>query len=583
MVLHCIDDAPTAGDRGAAAGVRGIPVLLGYRPSSSPPLAENLLDKPRRRAHWFKQLPIFCRRRTGEVAGDMPDGGAALAVDWGSVARACAEWVKNPMNIALLLWLLCVGVAGGMLVLLLLGLLDGAFPAPAARNRWIEINNQLLNALFTLMSVYQHPALCHHLFLLCRWRPADAAELRAAYCKGGAAAVAAASPRPGERAHLAVVVALLHLTVLCQYGLCGLYWGYTRSTRPELAEDGLFVLGVVAPLAAVVYTVRSPLGKSLPCELAVALPGATQPCAAGHVVVVEPEWAGGMFDCGGAGGAGDAAATACLSLSCTFCVFGWNMERLGLGNACVHAATFALLCVAPLWVLGVSALHIHDRAVGDAAGAAGVLLCAGGLLYGGYWRIQARRRFGLPASAACCGSESLTDYARWLFCWPCALAQEVRTASRYLVAGETFYSKVVAGGGGDGDGDREERQPLLVCNRHDVVSAPDTIVAVAQGDRLVVVDDETTMAPPDVQVVVVQVEGDEHEQCSVGHGEVSDLSILPVSTSETAMLEDEYLVQEEDEVSLSDGGWKVEKVKKMINMVTLLSLLILLYTRGFLR
>ena len=45
------------------------------------------------------------------------------------------------MNIALLLWLLCVGVSGGMLVLLLLGLLDAAFPAPADRSRWVETNN----------------------------------------------------------------------------------------------------------------------------------------------------------------------------------------------------------------------------------------------------------------------------------------------------------------------------------------------------------------------------------------------------------------------------------------------------------
>ena len=72
------------------------------------------------------------------------------------------------MNIVLMLWLLSVGVSGGMLVVLLLGLRGGAFPAPAERNSWIEVNNQVLNALFTLMSLYQHPALYHHLFLLCR-------------------------------------------------------------------------------------------------------------------------------------------------------------------------------------------------------------------------------------------------------------------------------------------------------------------------------------------------------------------------------------------------------------------------------
>ncbi|KAL6597512.1 hypothetical protein ACP70R_046952 [Stipagrostis hirtigluma subsp. patula] len=423
------------------------------------------------------------------------------------------------------------------------------------------------STMVPLMSLYQHPALFHHLFLLCRWRPRDAAELRAAYCKDAAAA---AAPRPGERAHLAVVVALLHLTVACQYVLCGLYWGYTRSTRPELAEDGFFVLGVVAPVVAVVYTVCSPLGKSDHCELACpdAARSPTQTPMEHVAVVVEPEWAGGMLDCGG-----DAASTWCLSLSCTFCVFGWNMERLGFGNAYVHAATFALLCFAPLWVFGVSALHIHNYVIGDAVGGAGVLLCVCGLLYGGYWRIQTRRRFGLPGSTACCGSESLTDYARWLFCWPCALAQEVRTASRYHVDGETLYSKVVD------DEDLENRQPLLVSNQHDVCSA----AAVAEGapnDHLVVVDDETVMAPP-VQVVVVQVQGDKSEECSIVRDDTSNSSI---SVSEmTVKEEDESLLGEVEDGLSSNGSWRVEKAKKVINMVTLLSLLILLYTRGFIR
>lgn len=57
--------------------------------------------------------------------------------------------------------------------------------------------------------------------------------------------------------------------------------------------------------------------------------------------------------------------------------------------------TFALLCFAPHWVLGVSALHIRDYIIGDMVSGAGVLYACG-LLYGGYWRIQMRKRFGLP-------------------------------------------------------------------------------------------------------------------------------------------------------------------------------------------
>ncbi|XP_066359972.1 uncharacterized protein [Miscanthus floridulus] len=576
------DYAPTTGAHGAS--VR----LLSYRlPTATPQLTEHLLldGKPQQSAHCLGEgeLPSFCRRRKPSDDDHKPSGGR---VDWASVRGTCTEWIANPMNIALVLWLLCVGVSGGMFVLLLLGLLDGAFPAAADRNRWIEINNQVLNALFTLMSLYQHPALCHHLFLLCRWRPADAAELRADYCKDGAAA----APRPGDRAHIAVVVVLLHVTVVSQYVLCGLYWGYTRSTRPEILEDSFFVLGIVAPVAAAVYTVCSPLGKGDRCHELAACSGpasaasaaatkTTQPTTpiVGHVVV-EPEWAGGMFDCGGDA----AAATGCLSLSCTFCVFGWNMERVGFGNACVHAVTFALLCFAPLWVFGVSALHIHNVVIGDAVGSAGVLLCVGGLLYGGYWRIQMRRRFGLPGSAACCGSKSLTDYARWLFCWPCALAQEVRTASMYHVDGEVFYLKVVE----DDDDHADSGQPLLGSKHLDVFSAADT-VSVSQAspanDHLVVVHNETAMDPP-VQVVVVQVE----DECSVvRHGETSSSSVSPSATAseedDVSSLEaksNREMLEDADRNMSSDESWRVEKVKRLINMVTLVSLLIILYTRG---
>ncbi|XP_039833121.1 uncharacterized protein LOC120700503 [Panicum virgatum] len=530
-------------------------MLLNYRPST-PPLADADHHLPNTPQHCLGELPSFCCRKSGNE----PFAARVVlaAVDWTSARRTCTkEWLKNPMSIALLLWLLCVGVSGGMLVLLLLGLLDGAFPAPAERKRWVEINNQVLNALFTLMSIYQHPALCHHLFLLCRWRPHDAADLRAAYCKS-------AAPRAGERAHMAVVVALLHLTVACQYVLCGFYWGYTKTTRPELGEDGFLVLGVVAPVAAAVYTMCSPLGKDgheLGCSNSVSkTQSQMQPTSSGHghVVVIEPEWAGGMFDFGG----GDTSSAWCLSLPCTFfCVFGWNLERLGFGNAYVHAVTFALLCLAPLWVLGVSALHIRDRVIGDMVGGAGVVLCACGLLYGGYWRIQMRKRFGLPGSRACCGSKSLTDYVRWLLCWPCALAQEVRTANLYHVDGEILYSKV-------DDGGHEERQPLLLVPCSD--------------DH----DETTTMAPPVVhQVVVVQVEDEKPDECSsVLHSETVNSSI-PTSV----MLRKEYeslsessraMLNDYDRRLSSAGNWRLEKVKKLINMVTLLSLLIILYTRG---
>ncbi|KAK1667475.1 hypothetical protein QYE76_055634 [Lolium multiflorum] len=358
-------------------------------------------------------------------------------IEWSTLFTICKNLLKHPLNIALLIWLLCVAAAGAMLGLLLLGLLNEAFPSKALRDHWIEIDNQILNALFTLMSIYQHPSFIHHLVLLCRWRPEDVADLRKVYCKNG-------TQRPNERAHISFVVALLHITCISQYVDCSLYWGFPSRSRSEFADNFFFILGVTAPVVAGVYTVYSPLGRDVDdaasCE-ETKHPYTTEVESAEAITVVgNPMWAGELIDC-------SEDPTACyLSFLCTFCVFGWNMERLGLGNMYVHTVMFLLLCVAPFWVFNITALNIHDYVLSDAFGAAGIVLCFFGLLYGGFWRIQMRKKLGLPRSRWCCGSASLTDYVQWLFCWPCALAQEVRTANLYNVEDGSFYGKLVDGG-----------------------------------------------------------------------------------------------------------------------------------------
>ncbi|KAM0893586.1 hypothetical protein ACQ4PT_025011 [Festuca glaucescens] len=502
------------------------PSLASFRATLTAPL----LDRPRRQ-DWLG----FCR---GVPTTTTPVGGSGIAVDWPSVRSTCREWIRHPMNVALLLWLLCVGASGGMLALLLLGLLDGAFPAPVARSHWVEASNQLLNALFTLMSLYQHPALLHHLFLLCRWRlPGDAAELRAAYCSAGGPA------RAGERAHVAVVVALLQITVICQYALCWLYWCFTERSRPELAEDGFTAVGVAAPVLAVVYTVCSPLGSDPSGDLDAPSVTEQRPKPLAHadaVVVVELEWDGGM---------------------------------LGFGNACVHAATFLLLCFAPLWVFGVTALRVHDAAVGDVVGGAGVLLCAGGLLYGGYWRVQMRRKFGLPGSAACCDSMPATDYASWLLCWPCALAQEVRTASLYHIHGESFLHRIPAAAVGD-------HEPLLPPrHRADQAIAPETSVSAAPDEHLLLVLLHDEMVPPPVVQVVVVADNDTCKECNVVH--VQEKIQSPVPTLAIDVEEEggsSLLASNREPVDqrLSGGRWRVEKLKRMINVVTMVPFLLLL-------
>ncbi|KAJ1273760.1 hypothetical protein BS78_05G008700, partial [Paspalum vaginatum] len=365
----------------------------------------------------------------------------ARSVDWRALRGRCTAWARHPTNAALLVWLAFVAAGVAFVFLLMTGALNSAVPDASRRRRWTEVANQVLNALFTVMCVYQHPRLFHHLALLLRWRAADAAELRGVYCKN------AVGPRR-ERLHVAVVVMLLHATCLAQYAYCALYWAFGSQTRPDWAVNLCMGFGIAAPVAAALYMVYGPLGRKivLPAETSdeeaaavvhddVAAAGSSSNNN-GRVPVAKPEWAGGLFDLA------DDPTVAALSVACTFCVFGWNMERLGLGNMYVHVFTFALLCAAPVLVFAVAALNIHDPTLGSLVGATGALLSVLGLTYGGFWRAQMRRRLGLPADRALCGGRpAAADYAKWLLCAPCALAQEVRTGNLYDLEDGSLYTR----------------------------------------------------------------------------------------------------------------------------------------------
>ncbi|CAN0909859.1 hypothetical protein LINGRAHAP2_LOCUS25991 [Linum grandiflorum] len=148
-----------------------------------------------------------------------------------------------------------------------------------------------------------------------------------------------------------------------------------------------------------------------------------------------PEWSGGILDFW------DDISLAYLSLFCSFCVFGWNMERLGMGNMYVHIATFLLFCMAPFWIFNLAAVNIDDEIVREALGVAGLVLCLFGLLYGGFWRIQIRKRFNLPAYTFCFGKPGASDCILWLCCCWCSLAQEVRTGNGYDIVENKLLQK----------------------------------------------------------------------------------------------------------------------------------------------
>ncbi|KAL5718448.1 hypothetical protein ACHQM5_011349 [Ranunculus cassubicifolius] len=371
-------------------------------------------------------------------------------ITWEALKKMAGKWIRNPMNMALLVWVSVVAISGAILFMVMVGMLDHAIPKKTQRNAWFEVNNQILNALFTLMSLYQHPHRIYHLVMLCRWRTDDISKLRKIYCKNG-------TYKPHEWGHIMVVVLLLHLNCFGTYALCGLNLGYKRSERPALGVGISILIAFGSAVAALVYTMMSPLGKEYELE--------ADPEAQEHtpimdisktsnlrvkslekkfsfslrsnqkVVVETPSWKGGLFDLW------DDIYLAYLSLFCSFCVFGWNMERLGFGNMYVHIVTFLLFCIAPFWVFNLAAINIDNENVRVALGLTGVVLCIFGLLYGGFWRIQIRKRYNLPASNFCCGIPAVTDCVQWLFCCWCSLAQEVRTGDFYDIVENKFFIK----------------------------------------------------------------------------------------------------------------------------------------------
>lgn len=398
-----------------------------------------------------------------ELSRAVPSGGHSLRerlngvlakkIDWGSLVKMGKEWIRNPMNMAMFVWILIVAISGAILFLVMTGMLNKAIPKKSDRDVWFEVNNQILNALFTLMCLYQHPKRLYHLVLLCRWSPKDISRLRTLYCKNG-------TYKPHEWAHMMIVVILLNLNCFAQYALCGLNLGYRRSNRPAIGVGVCISVAIGAPAIAGLYCIMSPLGKDYDSgddeesqtpivadepsvrpdkmiQISLEKKYSFAPRGDQRMDESRPKWNGGILDFW------DDISVAYLSLFCTFCVFGWNMERLGFGNMYVHIATFALFCMAPFWIFNLAAVNIDSETVRTSLSVIGIALCIFGLLYGGFWRIQMRKRFNLPTYSFCFGETSASDCALWLCCCWCSLAQEVRTVNAYDVVEDKFYVKQI--------------------------------------------------------------------------------------------------------------------------------------------
>lgn len=376
-------------------------------------------------------------------------------INWGHLWEMCKNWIKEPMNMALFLWIACVAVSGAILFLVMTGMLNHALPRKSQRDTWFEVNNQILNALFTLMCLYQHPKRIYNFVLLCRWEHKDILRLRKEYCKNG-------TYKPNEWMHMMVVVSLLNLNCFAQYALCGLNLGYRRSERPPIGVGLTISVAIGAAAFAGLYNIMSPLGKDYDSErtdidqeaqIEVASTESSKTTTSRYksferrysfiqseerrFVESRPEWVGGLMDFW------DQISLAYLSIFCSCCVFGWNMQRLGFGNMYVHIATFLLFCLAPFFIFNLAAVNINNENLREALGLTGLFLCFFGLLYGGFWRIQMRKRFNLPENSFCCRNPNATDCFQWLFCCSCSLAQEVRTADYYDIAEDKSYTAQV--------------------------------------------------------------------------------------------------------------------------------------------
>ncbi|KAG6763829.1 hypothetical protein POTOM_031272 [Populus tomentosa] len=150
------------------------------------------------------------------------NGVFARRIDWTLLMKMGKEWIQNPMNTALFVWIMCVAISGAILFLVMTGMLDHALPK--------------------------------------KWNPKDISRLRKIYCKNGTC-------KPHERAHMMVVVALLNRNCFAQYALCGLNLGYRRSERPAIGVGICISVAIAAPAAAGVYSILSPLGKDYESEI----------------------------------------------------------------------------------------------------------------------------------------------------------------------------------------------------------------------------------------------------------------------------------------------------------------------------
>ncbi|GJP42329.1 hypothetical protein CLOM_g1905 [Closterium sp. NIES-68] len=357
-------------------------------------------------------------------------------LSWKQMWLDSMEWMSNPINAASFFWCILATFAFVIVVMCELGLMKTYIPDHETLEEVKEVSTQILNALFVLMCLIWHPVFMRDVLLLIRWKPKDKWEIRGEYCKEG-------KRKPNDRTHMAIVVFWLQLTCWATYAFAAVFLVYPMGERPMELLLITTVVSFIAPAFAFLHLLLSPLSKDYDIvrvgegdQAKVQMYQRSASFMVSHTKVEDAQWAGSVFP-----GCCSDTRIACLSFFFPFCMFGYNMERLGFGHRVVHTFMFIIMLVGPVFIFELCAAAVHLHVSKNIIFYFGIAIAITGLGYGGAWRVKIRETYNLPGSRWWCGSKRLTDICTWMWCCCCALCQEVRTADQYQVVENSFYRR----------------------------------------------------------------------------------------------------------------------------------------------
>ncbi|CAI7887723.1 unnamed protein product [Closterium sp. NIES-53] len=177
--------------------------------------------------------------------------------------RLSREYIRHPPRLPVLVNAVVIVTMACGVFALLTGIYRVAFTSDQKRADLLEFSTQVLQAAGTVAALLLHPTRLVYLLRLVRWRPSDVISLRKVFSRGDAAVA-----KPHERRHMAVVIGLLNIACVSQYGiflcLCLRAPADRRSFPVLVFVFGAFGLGTVAG----VYFLLCPLGRPLPVDAA---------------------------------------------------------------------------------------------------------------------------------------------------------------------------------------------------------------------------------------------------------------------------------------------------------------------------